>query len=356
MTDSASILVELEHDANALRIKKLLLYACKNWWENDPSRLSVISFSSLIEELRQSHSTIEQFRSRLNHLVGTLNKSAEYAPVAQTITKAFERLYDQSAILSHAVDVPEEETALRTVVQTIEQNVNLSRIKKLLICVCRKYWEANAYVIEQTKLRDLIEEFIEQYPNLEAARSTLSACVKTLNKPIEYALIAECIIREIEPLYGQKSEVSELHYSKQINSEAIDLFDVRVEILKYANPLQAKILLFSSAYYLFEFRTSDWTNLRLYSLDGLLRTVLSQTDSIDDFEQTLKAKAKQLVDADFYLEIVSIIARAIKPQFNQLQRQLQQVMQTGSIADMTCAGATQFIAATRSAESVSRAN
>lgn len=352
MSDPTSILAELEHDANALRIKKLLLYACKNWWENDPSRLSVISLSSLVEELRQSYPTIEQLRSRLNHLVGTLNKSAEYAPVAQTITSAFERLYEQSTIPLNSVDIPEAETILRQVVSTIEQNVNLSRIKKLLICVCQKYWEANAYVIEQTKLRDLIEKFIELCPNVEAARSTLSACVKTLNKPMEYALIAENIIRDIEPLYGQKSDVSQLNPS---TSEAIDLFDVRVEILKYANPLQAKILLFSSAYYLFEFRTSDWTNLRLYSLDGLLRTVLSQTDSIDEFEQTLQAKAKQLADADFYLEIVSIIARAIKPQFHQLQHQLQRVMQTSSVADMTCAGSTQFIAANRSAESVSRA-
>lgn len=342
MTQNATPIVrQLEQDVHALRIKKLLLYACKDWWESDSTRLSVISLESLVWEVQQTYPTLDQLRSRLNHLVGTLNKSAEYLQVAILIVTALAPLYE-SVVPIAAIANSAPEVKPHPVAQALERNANLSRIKKLLICVCRKYWEANPYVIEQIKLTELLDELVKLYPTIALVSEGLATVVKTLNKPIEYALIAETILQAVKPLYTIQVEPKPAQPEENRQEEAIDLFDARLEIMKYANPLRAKILLFSLAYYRFEFRSQDWSNIKLYSLDGLLRTVLSQTILVDELHHKLRNIAQQLNEPDAYTEAANVIIKALKPNYNRLQQQIQQTLQIGSVADVTCATPTQL--------------
>ncbi|MBE9013620.1 hypothetical protein IQ250_25875, partial [Pseudanabaenaceae cyanobacterium LEGE 13415] len=208
-----SVIHQFEQDPNAVRIQKLLFYVCRNRWENDNTRLDAASWRSLIEEVQGKYPTIEGLRSRLAHQIGTLNKSAEYALIGQIILSIFERIYAQEATTE--ITAPKSLT-------TLDQDVNVSRIKKLLIYTCRKYWEANSYVIEQIATSELLNELMEQYSTLEELRSGLNIVVKTLNKPAEYAIVAETIVREVEPLYGKQDSVP---VPEQI--ERVDLFNVR---------------------------------------------------------------------------------------------------------------------------------
>jgi hypothetical protein len=336
MADRAVHIVrQLEQDIYALRIKKLLLYACKDWWESDTTRLSVVSLDHLIAETQQKYPTLEHLRSRLTHLVGTLNKSAEYVQIATLIATSLEPLYD-------TVDLATLPEPTNPIAQKLEQDVNLSRIKKLLICICRKYWEANPYVIEQIKLDELLDELVKMYPSIAALSDGLANTVKTLNKPIEYALIAETILQAVKPLYAESGESKKPEIQRESQPEPIDLFDVRLEIMKYANPLRAKIVLFSLAYYRFEFRSQDWMNLKLYSLDGLLRSVLSQSILAEDLHHKLHHIAQHLNEPEQYAEVVQVIMKALKPSYINLQRQIQQATQIGSVADVTRANSTQL--------------
>ena len=321
------IVSQLQQDPNATRIQKLLIYVCNDRWESDISRLDTSKWRSLIEQIKDSYPTIDHLRSRLTHQIGMLNKSAEYAPIGQTILSVLERAYAQHS--TTIVTAPKRLT-------TLDQDVNVSRIKKLLIYTCRQYWEVNLSVIEQTSAADLLDELIKRYSSLAELRSSFTKIVKTLNKPIEYSIVAETILREAEPLYGQKMTYSD-------SPESIDLFDIRREILTYTNPLQAKILLFSSVYYQFDFCPQDWSNLKLYSLDGLLRTVLTQIETIEDLQQLLKDKAGQLKDPEPYLEIVPILTRSLKFNYNQLRRKLLFSLRASSVADTTSASSTQAI-------------
>ncbi|MGG6268272.1 hypothetical protein ACQ4M3_22440 [Leptolyngbya sp. AN03gr2] len=321
-----SVIHQFEQDPNAVRIQKLLFYVCRNRWESDSTRLDAANWRSLIEEVREKYSTIEGLRSRLAHQIGTLNKSAEYALIGQIILSVFERIYAQEAATEITTPKPLQ----------IDQDVNVSRIKKLLIYTCRKYWEANSYIIEQTLTSELLNELMEQYATLEEVRSGLNIVVKTLNKPAEYAVVAESILHEVEPIYGTKNSHPVV---EQI--ERVDLFNVRQEILKYANPLKAKILLFSSVYYSFEFCSQDWSNLKLYSLDGLLRTVLTQVETIEQFEQLLNEKASYLKEPETYLEIVPILVRSLKSNYTQLRQNLLTSLRTSSVADRTLASSTK---------------
>ncbi|MCU0552088.1 MAG: hypothetical protein MUC48_22355 [Leptolyngbya sp. Prado105] len=325
----APIVSQFEQDPNAIRIQKLLCYVCRNQWQSEIARFDVSQWRSLIDEVKAIHPTFEQLRSKLTHQIGTLNKSKEYAAVGQIVLSVLERAYAQDAVT--IVTAPKRSTQL-------EQDINIHRIKKLLIYTCKQYWEANSYVIEQASVSDLIDELIKKYASAEDLRSGLHQIVKTLNKSVEYSLIAEIILRAVEPLYGKSQERVALDHT-----QPIDLFDVRREILKSANPLQAKVLLFSSVYYLFEFCQQDWSNLKLYSLDGLLRTVVIQAETIEEFQQLLNGKASQLKDAETYLEIVPVFVRSLKKNYDSLRQRLQLAASISSVADTTIAHATRAI-------------
>lgn len=320
-----SVIDQFEQDPNAVRIQKLLFYVCKNRWESDKTRLNAVSLRFLIETACEQYPTIEQLRSRLASQIGTLNKSAEYALIGQIILSGLERIYAQDATTIITASKPSKK---------LEQDVNLSRIKKLLIYTCREYWETNSSVIEQISTSELFDELIERYSTLEELRSNLNRVVKKLNKFVEYSLVAEMILREVKPLYSQKNSVPEL-------IDRVDLFDVREEILKYANPLKAKILLFSSLYYRFDFCAQDWSNLKLYSLDGLLRTVLTQVETIDEFEQLLTEKASDLKESEAYLETVPILVRSLQSNYTQLRQTLLTSLRISSVADSTLASSTK---------------
>ncbi|MCY7276736.1 MAG: hypothetical protein LH702_24130, partial [Phormidesmis sp. CAN_BIN44] len=150
---SSEIVRRLEQDANAVRVKKLILYACKNWWENDPDRLSVISLQSLVQELRYLNPTLEHLQYKLHLLVGTLSKQEEYLQVATTIIENLTGLY--------RIVTPIEKTTINTnpldaiggelqdqITKILEQEVDSSRIKKLMICAARKHWEADPLQVD----------------------------------------------------------------------------------------------------------------------------------------------------------------------------------------------------------------
>ena len=353
----SEIVRRLEQDANAARIKKLILYACKNWWENDPDRLSVISLQSLVQELRYLNPTLEHLKYKLHLLVGTLSKQEEYLQVATTIIENLTGLYRSAT--------PIEKTTINTnpldaiggklqnqITKILEQEVHSSRIKKLMIYAARKHWEADPLKIDQAEINRLISELAHQYPTIESLQIGLAAIVKSLNKPIEYAAIANMILREMGKLYSQEDEAISPESTNDLATQAIappssqtapaiKLFDMRLEIVKLANPLRAKILLFSLVYYPFTCKEQDWSNLKLYSLEGLLRSVTTVCSSLEDLQSKLEAAAQQLNPPEDYIEVVSVILKSLKPGYASLQQHVQQALQI--TAEVTRANSTQVL-------------
>ncbi|WP_068818642.1 hypothetical protein [Phormidesmis priestleyi] len=353
----SEIVRRLEQDANAARIKKLILYACKNWWENDPDRLSVISLQSLVQELRYLNPTLEHLKYKLHLLVGTLSKQEEYLQVATTIIENLTGLYRSAT--------PIEKTTINTnpldaiggklqnqITKILEQEVHSSRIKKLMIYAARKHWEADPLKIDQAEINRLISELAHQYPTIESLQIGLAAIVKSLNKPIEYAAIANMILREMGKLYSQEGEVISPESTNDLATQAvappssqtapaIELFDMRLEIVKFANPLRAKILLFSLVYYPFTYKEQDWSNLKLYSLEGLLRSVTTVCHSLEDLQSNLEVAAQQLNPPEDYVEVVRVILKSLKPGYISLQQHVQQALQI--TAEVTRANSTQVL-------------
>ncbi len=358
---SSEIIRQLEQDANAVRIKKLILYACKSWWENDPNRLSGISLQTLVQELRYLNPTLEHLRYKLHLLVGTLSKQEEYLQVAATIIEKLTGLYRVGVPLekttSNANSIHEIGGELQTkITKRLEQEAESSRIKKLMICAVHKYWELDPLKVDQAEIDKLISNLVHQYPTIESLQIGLAAIVKSLNKPSEYAAIANMILREMGKLYSQEERVPSPASTDDLVPQevvpishpaepAIELFDMRLEIVKFANPLRTKILLFSLVYYPFTYKEQDWSNLKLYSLEGLLRSVTTICNSVEDLQSTLEAMAQQLTPPEDYTEVVSVIIKSLKPGYVKLQQHVRQALQS-SPAEVTQANSTQVLMTT----------
>ncbi|NJL20448.1 MAG: hypothetical protein HC895_05925, partial [Leptolyngbyaceae cyanobacterium SM1_3_5] len=87
------IAAQLQADPDAMRIKKLLVCACHNVWENDRTRLERVPFRELVEELHSLATTIDQLQAVLDSIVKTLNRQGHYRIVAQSIVQMFAPLY-----------------------------------------------------------------------------------------------------------------------------------------------------------------------------------------------------------------------------------------------------------------------
>ena len=76
---------------------------------------------------------------------------------------------------------------LDEVVRELEQDVNLSRIKKILFSACKDFWENDPAQLASADLGILIEELCAKYSRLEDIEAVLNSIVSKVNKKTDYA-------------------------------------------------------------------------------------------------------------------------------------------------------------------------
>lgn len=222
---------------------------------------------------------------------------------------------------------------LDEVVRELEQDVNLSRIKKIIFFACKEFWENDPAQLASANLGILIEELCGKYSRLEDIEAVLNSIVSKVNKKTEYALVADLIVCQLSRLYefedftrletnissfgGQEAPAFEEHFSSEISSSEEkarnpgNLFDVRQKILQQTNPLRAKILIFSSLYHQFTFSDRDWLLLKTQELDNLLRQLFNVCGSLAELESQLYTTASNLDNRDENDQAASVIIKAM---------------------------------------------
>lgn len=201
------IAAELSQDQNLIRIKKLLLYVCTGTWENDRQRLARAPLDALLQHLFEVAPTFEQLQHQLNQVVSSLNKSAEYTIVANAVISRFHAVY---AKLEQ--DQPTaNQVFYEAVVERLQQEPDLIRIKKLLLLTCRSTWESNSRKLAQLSLLDLVRELHQIAPTVESLEASLTQVARALSKPDEYTKIAETISHAFEGSYDDdKTQLSDI--------------------------------------------------------------------------------------------------------------------------------------------------
>lgn len=92
------------------------------------------------------------------------------------------------------------------VVQTLEQDGQHERIKKLLIYTCYDTWEDDPAVLQSITMRELVQTALSQSPTFIDLELLLEELVDSVTKPVVYAKIGDLILEALEPLYGESEE------------------------------------------------------------------------------------------------------------------------------------------------------
>ena len=260
------------------------------------------------------------------------------------------------------------------IAHTLDCHPKRFRIKKLLYCICYRTWENNSEILDQFKSQDLIQQLHQLSPNPKHLKYHLSRIIKRLNRQTEYKQIAQVIFEQFQTLYSrddtstqilsppvkewepvhtptslpaetalaQNSDNTNFSFSDEFTSygtQAIsdsppalipdissqssekavkdrsDLFELRLEIMKYTNPLRAKILLFSGLYSPFTFSQQDWSVLKSKTLEDLLREFFEYCQTIVDLESKLTIISHCLDNSDENEQVSKALLQAMKPYY-----------------------------------------
>ncbi|NJL83498.1 MAG: hypothetical protein HC890_12090 [Chloroflexaceae bacterium] len=366
---------ELEQHREALRIKKLLYCACTSYWENNSNILDSFSFKVLVEELRKSYQRLEEVRNALHQIAATLNRRTFYTQLADTVVYTLGRLYGEPSApkSDSSADKPPqplpilnpERSRLDAIADRLDRHEEAVRIKKFLFLASKNRWQNDAHVLKNYSFQELLSELLQQYSVKRDLKSALNKLVKDVNKPGLYGAIAGLIYNEVKGFYQQDQDddsdiPTRQHFSAEpqeteakvdrkvslgnpkafatvfetedepslspsgiraSNQQPLpfdyDAFQLRQEIMRYANPLKVKILLFSAVYNQFISNESDWLRLRELTLDDLLDQLLRRHPSFETLDSKLTATAQAASDSAVKLQIAGAISQLIKPYYRR---------------------------------------
>ena len=365
----------LSDHADHLRIKKLIFGTCQNLWENDTTVLDQFSVDHLIDSLMRRNPSVDQCRASLYRIVATLNHKEIYSGIAEVILQALTPLYIERAANmlpeSHPSSQPgpteevagevagESRDRYQHVADDLERDPQIVRVKKVLYCLCHKVWEVDIQKIEQADTAILVKQLYQLTPTPNDLKFRLRHLLHHLNHKAKYTKIVNTIFKAFHPLYSVQTELismstpglpnvndtdspetcfrdlpvgihpdSTVAFSAktlegpplgslaQVKDRA-DLFELRLDIIKYCNPLRAKILLHSTLYSPFTGSSQEWSLLRSKTLEDFLREVFNYCPSFQDLESKLSIIVHCLEDTDDYEPVVTAILNAIKPYYTK---------------------------------------
>jgi adenylate cyclase len=361
----------LSENTNYLRLQKLVFAACQQAWENDPAVLAQFELKSLLETLRQRYPTIAALTAQLNRIVAGLNRRAFYEAVAATLLMQLEPWYRHSAEFTELVSDPAALAAAPAdqiygaIALKLAQAADGLRLRKLLYCICHNIWENDSAILESYALEQLVRQAHTVATTPQNLRYQLSRIVKRLNRKADYVQLANTLIDLFQPLYAaevvaaplssasagetlafEASEAAEVTLIRQVPpppemttvhsslsapmvsvgapadppppaayQDRSSLFGLRLDIMRYANPLRAKVLLYSCLHGPFSFSRQDWFELKNQTLDQLLQEIFEYCPTFSDLESKLTILSHCLDSAEENIPVAQAIARAMKPYY-----------------------------------------
>jgi len=241
----------------------------------------------------------------------------------------------------------EDLNLLEEVIDSLEQDSNVLRIKRLILFTCHDSWSNDVNEVKALQIRQLVRDLMIMFPDLNTLKHKLHSQVKQLSKQSDYLLAADNIIDSLGFLYTLRDEgnlphsflipdQSEPDSGSQHGSSAssddgyertesdtiphkhnlkylTNLFDLRADISRNISPLHAKILLFSSLNYRFSPQERDWSALYTYDIDDLIQLIFQTYETVEALEARLTEVSLTLDQPEDAKRASAVILQAIKP-------------------------------------------
>jgi len=232
-----------------------------------------------------------------------------------------------------------DDITLDDVVEALEQDENVLRIKRLVVFASHGFWVTEADDLAAMDMRRLVEELLVAVPNLGDLKQKIQACVRQLNKPGVYALVADAIVDSIGLLYPSDGSpaaspaiATAVAWAGTDGVETSDDltvpgperapylpdgFNLKLEVSNTVSPLRLKVLLFSLLHYPFEPEARDWQEFNGVDIGGLLDTLWQQYHDFSVLEQRLYAIADALREPREYRQVASTLVRLLRSRYEK---------------------------------------
>ncbi|TRV12394.1 MAG: hypothetical protein EWV41_04245 [Microcystis wesenbergii Mw_MB_S_20031200_S109] len=214
------------------------------------------------------------------------------------------------------------------VVRYLDSHQEKLRIKKLIFCICKEYWENDPNILNNVAMEDLVNELVQLKPNKEQLTFSVYQSVKTLNRPKVYAGVATVIIKQISKLYSdiaadQDSESlpgeAEVNPSfaavnNPVNNEEDNLLrQVIIGIENHRETARIKKLMFAACKNRWE---NDQAVINNYGLTNMILELQQNNPNVLSLRQTLTQVAENINKKALYLALADIILAQLEPLYD----------------------------------------
>ena len=201
--------------------------------------------------------------------------------------------------------------------KTLEAHQQSTRIKKLIFCACKQYWENDIDILDTFPLEYLLEEIIEINSTLEECQESLSRVVKLLSRQDLYSSISKLIINYISKIYQQQDYPEEATVFSQPslygtennepeNSGSID--EVVRRLSHHQNATRIKKII---VYIVQKKWINDPLILKSFNWQELIEVFYQNYHSLSKLEEHLFKVVNTLNRKDIYYWVAKTIAKEI---------------------------------------------
>jgi adenylate cyclase len=275
--DQIAAAIAVGEDPN--RIKKIVHYLGRSSWDNKVDHLDRQTISELVQESHRLYPSMAELELALAEIIKVISKPKAYTAAASVLVRLMQPLYDRhdrGSGLSQAEVVP--------------------------------------FVVAPEESGD--QSDYDHGHSL--GQLAANADPDPRNFADDLPLPPESVTDPQPPVAESAPEIA-----KSIDRETaiaqLDLFDLRLNIIKYVTPLRAKLLCFYTLYQNYGHNAQDLNNLRNYEFDNLLRELIGKYADFDRLNQALLQTASQFEYADQYTQTAQVLGAALKPIYSNLR-------------------------------------
>ena len=228
---------------------------------------------------------------------------------------------------------------LDQVAQTLAHDPQQYRIKKLLICTCYGVWQDDLQTINAMEWPRLLTDLLQRSPTQETLQHNLNRVVKTLSKPVEYAHVANGIVRAMQVVYAPVSsqvlpatpaddstqwfmapqtlahEPEDIPTPTSAAPPPIDPYDLALQQLtSHAESLRLKKLAYCIVYGQW---LSDNHTLEQVAWSQILRDLLTLMPTLEHLQYLIYQVAQSLSKPQDYLKLGQVLLYIFTPLYAQ---------------------------------------
>lgn len=235
---------------------------------------------------------------------------------------------------------------LSDVAQSLQQDANASRIKKLLHFACHGVWEANPSRVAELDLLELLEEVHRLAPTAEQLQALFADAIKRINKKTEYTQVAELVLAWMIQVYS--GDLAQSHNGThgidppqaqpqvwaQVQKIDYSPFDLRLDVVRQTNPLRAKMVLYAALFHPLEANDSSLAVLKQHGLDELLELFFSRCETPEQVDEGIRAAAQSLPDFAQGSQAAGALIQAMQSLFVYEQPPQYESLTPGGLGDL----------------------